>query len=291
MIKLFLSYARDDFWKVLPYAQKLVNFLGLSVSFNFKEEHVATNESTEVFDAIRNCDFFLIFISSKSTKSETVRLEVEFAHKYEKTIIRLKLENEDVPPQWDIYLSGSQLVDCNIPDWKSRLFTILGYEALNTNVLSSTARLKQYEDDEKRLSVFLCHSSNDKPVVRKISRQLKREKWIDPWFDEEKLLPGESWELEIRKAVKVADVFIVCLSHNSVNKEGFVQKEIVYALDVANEKPEGTIFVIPLKLEPCNMPDRLSAWQWVNYYEDGAFNKLLLSLDKRARTLNIEIDD
>ena len=34
----------------------------------------------------------------------------------------------------------------------------------------------------------------------------------------------------------MTDVVIVCLSENSVNKEGFVQKEIVMALDKADEE-------------------------------------------------------
>jgi len=131
------------------------------------------------------------------------------------------------------------------------------------------------------LRVFLCHSSGDKPTVRKLYHQLGNESWIDPWLDEEKLLPGENWALEIRRAVNSADIVIVCLSNKSINKEGYVQKEIKQALDVADEKPEGTIFVIPLKLEPCDAPDRLHTWQWVNYYEEGAYKRLFRTYARR----------
>jgi hypothetical protein len=50
--------------------------------------------------------------------------------------------------------------------------------------------------------------------------------------------------------VRAADAILVCLSPDSINKEGYVQKEIKYALDVADEKPEGVIFFIPARLEP-----------------------------------------
>ena len=49
---------------------------------------------------------------------------------------------------------------------------------------------------------------------------------IDPRQDEERLPPGRDWDMEIEKAVEAADAVVVCLSNNSVNKEGYIQKEI-----------------------------------------------------------------
>src|SRR5262249_34998649 len=106
------------------------------------------------------------------------------------------------------------------------------------------------------LRVFLCHSSADKPRVRELCRSLRSD-GFSPWLDEEQLLPGHQWDLEIRRIIKSIDAFIVCLSKNSVDKRGYVQKEIMTALDVADEIPEGGIFIIPLKLEECEIPDRL----------------------------------
>ncbi|HND50309.1 MAG TPA: toll/interleukin-1 receptor domain-containing protein, partial [Anaerolineales bacterium] len=82
------------------------------------------------------------------------------------------------------------------------------------------------------LRVFLCHASQDKPAVRKMYAYLKQH-GIQPWLDREDLLPGQDWEIEIPKAIFNSDVILVCLSPNSVNKEGYVQKEIVFALDKA----------------------------------------------------------
>jgi hypothetical protein len=39
-----------------------------------------------------------------------------------------------------------------------------------------------------------------------------------------------------------------------VTKEGYVQREIRRAIEVAEEKPEGTIFIVPVKLEECDVP-------------------------------------
>jgi hypothetical protein len=59
----------------------------------------------------------------------------------------------------------------------------------------------------------------------------------------------------------------VTRTKGSVTKTGFVQIEIKTALDVAEEKREQTVFIIPLRLDACNVPDRLLRWQWVDLFK------------------------
>lgn len=134
------------------------------------------------------------------------------------------------------------------------------------------------------LRVFLTHASNDKPAVRELYRRLVIS-GFDVWLDEEKLLPGQDWRVEISRAVRASDVVLICLSKNSVAKEGFVQKEIKTAIDIAEELPEGTFFLIPVKLEECQVPNRLNKLHWVNLYENGGYEKLAQALSIRANTL------
>lgn len=145
--------------------------------------------------------------------------------------------------------------------------------------------------EPRKLGVFLCHASQDKPAVRELYKRLKSEGWIDPWLDEENLYPGQDWDLEIEKAVEAADAVIVFLSNNSVTKEGYVQRELRFVLRIADFKPEGTVFVIPVRLEDCPLPHRLSMWQYVDYFpedhKDWAYQRLLGSLKARADKLGI----
>src|SRR5262249_41234748 len=78
---------------------------------------------------------------------------------------------------------------------------------------------------DERLRLFLCHSSIDKPAVRNLARGL-RGIGADVWLDEDKLLPGEDWDLRIRQEVRKTDIVIVCLSASSVKRIGYVQKEL-----------------------------------------------------------------
>jgi outer membrane protein assembly factor BamD (BamD/ComL family) len=144
-------------------------------------------------------------------------------------------------------------------------------------------------DVKRPLKVFLCHASFDKPAVRALYQRLVAE-GVDAWLDQEKLLPGQDWQVEIPRAVHDADVVVICLSKNSVTKEGYVQKEIKFALDLADEKPEGTIFLIPARLEVCDLPTRLGRWQWVDLFENDGFIRLLRSLKLRADKVDAAIE-
>jgi hypothetical protein len=143
-------------------------------------------------------------------------------------------------------------------------------------------------DTKRPIRVFLCHSSGDKPTVIELYERLVKD-GIDAWLDKEKLIPGQDLEVEIPKAVKNSDIVIVCLSSQSVTKEGFVQKEIKFALDLADEKPEGTIFIIPARLEDCDVPERIKRLHWVDLFSNDGYERLLNALQIRAESVGAKI--
>jgi CheY-like chemotaxis protein len=116
-----------------------------------------------------------------------------------------------------------------------------------------------HSDDSSKshLHIFLCHASDDKPTVRELHRRFGAEGFL-PWLDEENLLPGEDWRGVIRRQIRASDAVVVCLSSRSTTKTGYVQNEIAFALDILAEQPEGAIFLIPLLLERCEIPDCLA---------------------------------
>jgi hypothetical protein len=65
---------------------------------------------------------------------------------------------------------------------------------------------KNAMSEPRKIQVLLCHAKEDKPIVRETHQRLSAEGWIDPWLDEDKLLPGQSWDMETVKAVETADV-------------------------------------------------------------------------------------
>ena len=137
--------------------------------------------------------------------------------------------------------------------------------------------------DKRPLKVFLCHAHADRDAVRALYARLTND-GVDAWLDKEKLLPGQDWELEIKKAVREADVVVVCLS-KQFNQAGFRQKEVRLALDTAMEKPEGEIFIIPARLEECDNLESLRKWHEVNLFEENGNQLLLRALTARADSI------
>lgn len=151
------------------------------------------------------------------------------------------------------------------------------------SVPNSLIRNRVASPKSQSLQVFLCHASDDKARVRELYKQLKSDGFT-PWIDEVNLIAGQDWQLEIQRAVKNSDVVLVCLSDRSTTKSGFVQKEIRIALDVADEQPDGAIFVIPVRLENCAVPDRLSKWHWVDQFAPDGYARIYRALCERAAT-------
>ncbi len=127
--------------------------------------------------------------------------------------------------------------------------------------------------------VFLCHSSGDKEQVRDLYHRLTRD-GVHCWFDEEDLLPGQDWDREITRALRSSRYVLACLSRASITKAGYVQKELKRALDLAKEQPAGSIFLIPVRLEPCEVPDELKPLQWADLFEPNGYQRLLRTLQQ-----------
>jgi len=159
-------------------------------------------------------------------------------------------------------------------------------EAVMTNSHKTGRQAVEHEtaQESRRLKVFLCHSSADKTAVRQLYLRLQKSSF-DPWLDEEDLTTGQDWEEEIKAAVRSSDVVIVCLSKQSITKEGFVQKEIRFALSIADEKPPGTVFIIPARLEDCTTPTDLSRWHRVDLFTHQGYERLVRALNRRLTSV------
>ena len=132
--------------------------------------------------------------------------------------------------------------------------------------------------DGRSIKIFLCHGSEDKPAVRKL-RHCLLAIGTDPWLDEEKMVPGQDWKLEIGRALRKSDIVLACLSQETVTKTGFVQRELKEAVDAAAERPEGQIFIIPARLNECPLPELIKSWQWVDLFRKDGFDRLVNALE------------
>ncbi len=124
----------------------------------------------------------------------------------------------------------------------------------------------------KQPKVFISYAREDAPIARRLFDDLKTA-GAEPWLDVENILPGQRWESEIEKAIKKTDFVIALLSSNSLQKRGFIQKELRFALSLLDEIPQDDVFLIPARLDDCRSDDKkLREINWVDlfpFYEIG----------------------
>lgn len=125
--------------------------------------------------------------------------------------------------------------------------------------------------------LFISYARSDRDAARRLWGSLHAH-GFDVWFDEESLLPGQDWEFEIEEALQRSDAVLVLLSQNSIDKVGYVQREIVLALNHADRRPEGQVFIIPVLLDGSALPRRLSRWHAIDTRTHGWFERLTRAL-------------
>lgn len=116
--------------------------------------------------------------------------------------------------------------------------------------------------------LFLSYARPDSSSAQRLADQLSNQ-GLSVWLDRDKLLPGQRWRDEIQNAIRNTDYVLVLLSTKSVSRRGFVQSEIASALDVLKEIPPDEVFIIPARLDDCDVKHpQLLDLQWVDLFPD-----------------------
>ena len=127
--------------------------------------------------------------------------------------------------------------------------------------------------------VFLSYAREDEEKVENLYQRLSDE-GFKPWMDTKDILPGEKWPSSIRKAIQRSDFFLLCLSENSVDKRGWVQKEIGEALENLQGMLDSDIYLVPVRLEKCEVPESLREFQRVDLFEEDGWTRLVEAIQE-----------
>ncbi len=129
----------------------------------------------------------------------------------------------------------------------------------------------------KELRVFLLYARIDKEAVHHLYQRLVKQ-GANVWLDQEKILPGQDWENEIRNAIYSSDIVVACISRQFNKQGGYRHEELRIALEKANSLPDGQIFIIPARLEKCDMPEPLRRRQRVDLFATDGYKNLISAL-------------
>jgi hypothetical protein len=78
--------------------------------------------------------------------------------------------------------------------------------------------------------------------------------------------PGTPWRKAIENAVRNCDVFLAMVSLHSIDRPGVLQGEIKEALDLWEERLDRDAYLVPVRLEEVDLPERLSHIQSVDLF-------------------------
>ena len=172
------------------------------------------------------------------------------------------------PPSGDCYFNSSGLP----------------WESYNPIIVFDFSEELQMKVLKRELNVFLVHTHSDRGTVHGLYARIVKD-GIKTWLDTKNLLPGQDWKHEIRRAILMSDIVIVCLSRRFTRHNGYCQEELRIALKKANLLPDGGMFIIPLRLEECDMPEPLRRWHRVDLFEAGGYKKLIHSLRRYVESI------
>jgi hypothetical protein len=119
--------------------------------------------------------------------------------------------------------------------------------------------------DRKGVKLFVSYAREDEYAADFLYQRLAQAGFT-PWMDKHSILPGERWDAATQSGLREADFFVACLSSTSVRKRGYLQREFKFALEKWRELLADDIYIIPIRLDDCEIPQELSAFQWIDLY-------------------------
>ena len=129
--------------------------------------------------------------------------------------------------------------------------------------------------------VFLSHSHQDKPFVRRLATDLVQAN-AEVWVDEIEIKVGDSLIARIQDGIESSDFVAAILSKHSVSSS-WVREELSMALtDHINGKRVG---VLPIKIDDCDLPGFLRSRLYCDFSDNAryreAFRKLIRDIGAR----------
>ena len=141
--------------------------------------------------------------------------------------------------------------------------------------------------DDKNL-VFLSYSSPDREAVLTYYEHLTRA-GFNVWMDKHRLKGGQNWDFEIKRGLQKATIIVVFLSHNSVDRRGYAQREIKIALDQAHDRLVDDIYVIPVILDrDVPIPEQLNRIQAIGLDESDPREAVSEAITHQLEKLGVE---
>lgn len=139
------------------------------------------------------------------------------------------------------------------------------------------------------MKIFLGYPSEHESTAWEVYGFLKSA-GDDVWFDKVSLIAGTDWDKEREKGQREADLVVHLCSEAILKRAGVVNREINQTLRLVEDQPLGSLYVIPIRLEPIKMPVELTRFQYFDF-GDGWQERLSEGAEKRRAQLSGEVPE
>jgi two-component system, OmpR family, alkaline phosphatase synthesis response regulator PhoP len=157
-------------------------------------------------------------------------------------------------------------------DYLAKPFEKEEFEARVKSLLRRPTIYDPMDRYDQSCRIFLSYARADAAIVEKIYENLSKN--YSPWMDVHNILGGEDWLHAIYSAIDTCELFVPILSNNSVTRRGIIVKEVKRALDKWNGMLPSDIYVIPLRIDDCPIPELVKHLQVIEWDEGKGVIKL-----------------
>ena len=132
---------------------------------------------------------------------------------------------------------------------------------------------------------FLSYVKENEPIIRDID-QILTDYGIHVVTDYKNIEGGSNWKKTLQELIEGSGYFIPCFSKEFNQREKTVlYRELDYAIEYAKDIPIGRIWIIPVRINECTIPnieirsrEMLTDLHWINLFPKTAFEKGIKSI-------------
>ena len=262
-MKIFISHDLKDNKEFIENITLELTHKGFDV-YDITSNIKPSEKIEKNLEILKYCDAYLCIVSKNSAQSIKMQIEYEnyIKNNIKINILPILIEQDMELPHYLKQYEYTQIKDLKHPNNEIQLIT---------NKLNKI-KLKP--------SVFICHSSKDKPhFVAKFIEDLKKF-GVEPWYDDSEINSGSLIE-SIDKGIKNSDSGIIVFSKN-LNESKFALMEMK---SLIHKSIYDDYELIPVKIDDeVEIPELINHMQVIEIYDlkdyENELNKILQMIFK-----------
>ncbi len=135
-------------------------------------------------------------------------------------------------------------------------------------------------------SLFISHSTLDKPFAKKLISELSNDDLIKFWIDEQEIVAGDDIQKTITSALQKSDFLLIIISENST-KSSWVNFEISQFMSIANGKNILPIVISKNQNFPEPIDNLIKRLKYLDFTEENNWSKNIIELKKAIAKGNL----